>query len=324
MRHAPGIHPKFHKQFHKLPFIVATLVALATPVALAGPAGASSWSPRTWTVQVGSESGDQEIQGMAFLPSEIDINAGDTIKWEANSAEIHTVTFLSEGQSLESTQPFDPGVANELLPRGTNWYDGHSYYNSGLLANVTVPGFPSAKSYSLKFPDQGDFTYYCLVHGMAMKGMVHVRAAGSDYPHSQSDYNEAAESKAHSILEDGYKLDDALLEQSSNHKVLVGGDDGTAMIMRFVRQTVTVHVGDKVWFVNNGMGEPHTVTFGTEPANLFAPWGDPTTFSGGQLNSGIMPPGSSFPVTFTKAGTFDYICGLHDYMGMVGKVIVED
>jgi len=320
MRRIPGAHPIFRK----LPIMAAALAAVAMPLALAGPAGAADWSPRTWTVQVGSESGDQEIQGMAFLPWEIDINAGDTIKWEANSAEIHTVTFLADGQSLESTQPFNPGIPDELLPRGANWYDGHSYYNSGLLANVTVPGFPSAKSYSLKFPDQGDFTYYCLVHGKAMKGMVHVRAAGSEYPHSQSDYNEAAESQAHATLEDGYKLDDALWAQSSNHKVLVGGDDGTAMIMRFVRPTVTVEVGETVWFTNTGMGEPHTVTFGTEPANIEAPWGDPTSFSGGDLNSGIMPPGSTFAVTFTKAGTFDYICGLHDYMGMVGKVIVED
>ncbi|MDQ6752283.1 MAG: plastocyanin/azurin family copper-binding protein [Actinomycetota bacterium] len=320
MRRTQGIHPKFHN----LPFIVAALVALATPVALAGPAGASSWSPRTWTVQVGSESGDQEIQGMAFLPSEIVINAGDTINWNANAAEIHTVTFLAAGQSLESVQPFDPSVPDELLKRGADWYDGHSYYNSGILANVAVPGFPVVKSYSLKFPDKGNFTYYCLVHGMVMKGTVHVREAGSKYPHTQADYDRSNKSHESAILKDGYKLDNSLAEQSSSHKVLAGGDDGTAMIMRFVRQTVTVHRGETVWFVNNGMGAPHTVTFGTEPANIFAPTGDATHFSGGDLSSGFMIPGSTFAVTFTTTGTFKYICALHDYMGMVGKVIVEN
>jgi plastocyanin len=30
-----------------------------------------------------------------------------------------------------------------------------------------------------------------------------------------------------------------------------------------------------------------------------------------------------FRVTFTAAGTFNYICGLHDTLGMVGTVVVE-
>jgi hypothetical protein len=30
-----------------------------------------------------------------------------------------------------------------------------------------------------------------------------------------------------------------------------------------------------------------------------------------------------FRVTFTHAGTYDYICALHDNLGMVGKVIVK-
>ena len=35
-----------------------------------------------------------------------------------------------------------------------------------------------------------------------------------------------------------------------------------------------------------------------------------------------MGPGGSFTVTFTTVGSFSYFCGLHDYMGMAGKVIV--
>ncbi|WP_269048551.1 cupredoxin domain-containing protein [Paenarthrobacter sp. Z7-10] len=103
---------------------------------------------------------------------------------------------------------------------------------------------------------------------------------------------------------------------------MTGGDDGIAMVMRFVRPTVTIHRGDTVWFSNPGMGAPHTVTFGTEPANVFVPSGNPGHFRGGDLNSGIIPPGGKFAVTFKKTGTFNYICALHDYMGVVGKVIV--
>lgn len=321
MKRIKGIRTRFHT----LPFILAAAAALATSVAVAGPAGASNSGTHSWTVQVGSESWDQAIQGMAFLPSDITVNAGDTINWEANGAEIHTVSFLAQGQSLQPFNPFDP---KQLGPVGTDSYDGTSYYNSGLMSNVEVPGFKVVKSYSLTFPKEGDFTYYCLVHGMAMKGTVHVQEEGSDYPYSQRDYDRSSQKQERSILRDGYKLADSLADQADDHLVLAGGDDGVAMVMRFVQPDVTVHVGDKVVFSNTGMDAPHTVTFGTEPANVFAPSGDPTHFSGGDLSSGIIPanagPASSFEVTFTKAGTFKYICALHDYMGMVGEVTVVD
>lgn len=315
MKHIRGNNPRFKK----LAFIVAFAVALLASAASAVPASADGWGHRTWQVQVGSESRDQEIQGMAFLPSEIFINKGDSIKWEANAAEIHTVTFLASGQSL---QPFDPFSNDELLKRGGDSYDGHSYYNSGILANVDVPGFPDARNYTLAFPRKGDFTYYCLVHGEMMKGLVHVREQGTHYPYSQADYDKAAKAQERSIIRDGQKLDASLAKQASNHRVLAGGDDGVAMVMRFVRPTVTVHVGDTVVFANTGMGAPHTVTFGAEPANVFVPSGDPSHFSGGNLNSGIILPGKDFTVKFQAKGTFEYICALHDYMGMVGKVRV--
>ena len=317
MKHIRGTKPRFKL----LAFIVAFAVALLASVAAAVPASAGGSGHRTWEVQVGSESRDQEIQGMAFLPSEIFVNEGDSITWEANSAEIHTVTFLASGQALEPFNPFDD---NELLKRGGDSYDGKSYYNSGLLANVDVPGFPDARSYTLAFPQKGHFTYYCLVHGMVMKGMVHVRGEGARYPYSQADYDRSSRAQERSILRDGRHLDAELAEQASNNRVIAGGDDGVAMVMRFVRPTVTVHVGETVVFSNTGMDAPHTVTFGDEPANIFAPSGDPSHFTGGNLNSGIMWPGADFAVTFQSEGTFKYICALHDYMGMVGKVKVVD
>lgn len=318
--------PSTRQRRNPLQILVAFLAALLLPLALTGAALASAHHeshPRTWTVQVGNESHDQAIQGMSFLPANIYINAHDTIRWRANSAEIHTVSFLAKGQTLASTQPFDPSNPAELLKQGGNWYDGKSYYNSGVLTNVSNSGFPAVRSYSLSFAKTGNFTYWCLVHGMAMKGTVHVRAAGTDYPYSQSQYNRASQKQVGKILRDGYHLWHETAEDATNHRVFQGNDDGVAMVMRFIRSTVHVHVGQTVTFKNTGMGAPHTVTFGTEPSNLFPPLGDPTNYSGGQLNSGIQPPGASFAVTFTKAGTYSYICGLHDFMGMVGKVVVS-
>jgi plastocyanin len=309
-----------------LRILVAFIAALFLPLALTGAAlelGHHNDEPRTWTVHVGNESHDQAIQGMAFLPKNIYIDAHDTIHWVANSAEIHTVTFLATGQTIGSTQPFDPTNPLELLKQGGRWYDGTSYYNSGVLSNVSDSGFPAGRSYSLGFPKTGTFTYWCLVHGMVMKGTVHVRPAGTHYPYAQWQYDRQSAKVARAILRDGYDLWEDTADQATNHVVFEGNDNGVSMVMRFIRPTVYVHVGQTVKFMNVGMGAPHTVTFGPEPANLFPPLGDPTHFSGGQLNSGIQPPGASFTVTFTKAGTFTYICGLHDFMGMVGKVVVR-
>ena len=97
------------------------------------------------------------------------------------------------------------------------------------------------------------------------------------------------------------------LARSTNHKVFTGADNGVSMVMRFLRHKAVIHKGEKVRFVNNmSMGAPHTVTFGTVPAGLalFAPSGHPTNYRGGNLNSGILPPHSSFTVTFNKVGKF--------------------
>jgi len=310
---------------------IAALMALAMPLALSGPASANtqeqpahSHAPHTWTVQVGEETPNQAVQGMAFLPSNVYVDAGDTVAWTAKSGEIHTVTFLAAGQSLASTQPFDPSNPAELFRVGGNTYNGHSYYSSGVLANVTNSGLPSLTSYSLVFPKAGTYTYYCLVHGAMMKGTVHVARAGTPYPYTQKQYNQRVEAKKLAILRDGLKLWHETAELANKHHVYVGADDGTAMIMRFIQPTVRVHVGEKVTFIPNDMAEPHTVTFGAEPANIAMPVGNPATFAGGQLNSGVLMPGSSFTVTFTKAGTFTYLCAIHDFLGMTGKVVVHN
>jgi plastocyanin len=318
-----------HKESRQMPrlmrALVATLISLLMPVALSGIAVADGGkSARTWTVQVGSESKDQAIQGMSFLPENIYINAGDKITWKANSAEIHTVTFLAEGQSLESTQPFNPRDPQYVESRGGKSYDGKSYFNSGVMTNVSDSGFKEVGRYTLKFPDTGEFVYYCLVHGMAMKGTVHVRGAGTDYPYTQAQYDRQSQKLERKILRDGKEQWGAARAKADDHTVIAGTDNETAMVMRFVRDHIVVHVGDEVTFVNDGIGAPHTVTFGEEPADEFAAVGDPANFTGGDLSSGLMLPQSTFTVKFNKAGEFDFICALHDFMGMKGTVEVRD
>jgi plastocyanin len=241
------------------------------------------------------------------------------------------VTFFPGGGPQTSLPDFNPGDPSEITQQGGHVYDSSQSFNSGIITTVPtggdsgpLPPVPHYQTYTLTFPHAGTFTYYCLVHGIMMVGTVHVQPAGTRYPFTQRQYDIKAQLLSAALVVQGRALQVQGIKDGTNHNVFAGADNGAVMVMRFLRPTVVVHVGDTVTFDNNGMGAPHTVTFGEEtpPPALFAPSGDPTSYTGGDLNSGIIPPGGTFDVTFTKAGTFHYICGLHDFMGMVGKVVV--
>lgn len=282
---------------------------------------------------MGSQSPNMAIQGMRFLPGRITINEGDSVTWVANSAEIHTVTLIDGGRAQATLPEFNPADPLQTTRQGGRFVTGSGYFNSGIMTLVPTggdfgpfpPTLPTHQRYTLKFPHDGKFTYYCLVHGVMMVGTIRVHEEGTPYPHTQAQYDARARAQANAILLEGLQLKRDTRKASDNHHVMTGADDGTVSVMRFLRRTVHVHVGEQVTFHNPGMGAPHTVTFGIEPPPpaLFGPSGDPTNFTGGDLNSGIIPPGGSFVVTFNKAGTFHYVCGLHDFLGMKGKVVVE-
>jgi plastocyanin len=73
----------------------------------------------------------------------------------------------------------------------------------------------------------------------------------------------------------------------------------------FHPSTLTVKVGTKVTFTNED-GVTHTAT-GSGNASI--------------INSGNLTHGQSYTVTFTKPGTYNYICSIHQYMK--GTVIVQ-
>jgi len=283
----------------------------------------------TWTVLVGSQTDDMAIQGQRFLPGDITIDAGDTVTWKANSMEIHTVTFFDGGKPRATLPPLDPADPMQVTPQGGSTMDASSYFNSGVMTTGPDAGplpVPAVASYSLTFPTPGTFTYYCLVHGVMMRGVVHVQPAGAPYPYTQAELDAEAAWQTNAVNADGYALWQQARAAGSRHRVYTGADDGVAMLMRFVHRKVVIHRGQKVHFLNTmSMGAPHTVTFGTEPQGpgLFQPSGDPTHYRGGDLHSGFMTPGAKFTVTFDKAGRFHYICALHDDMGMKGVVVVK-
>jgi plastocyanin len=317
-----------------------------------------------WNADVGVQSTDEGNQGLGFLPSELWIHAGDSIAWRFPTAELHTVSFLTAGQIRPPFLPVNVGCLG-TTPDGSS-VTGAACVNSGVLV--------SGQTYTVTFPTPGNFKLVCLVH-IRMSGAVHVLSLAETLPHDQAFYDRQAQNGRAEMLSDASRLADRGLataqrtfggseedsEESraigtSEHEVTAGiaevvattgGGSSTAAVMRFLGGTTTVHAGDTVEWTNLGPVVFHTVTFGTEPANLMPPSAGVTVDPDGarhavigspaaNVNSGFLGVATQdrvglaqspldvtrFRVTFTAPGIFNYICGLHDFLGMVGRVVV--
>jgi plastocyanin len=93
---------------------------------------------------------------------------------------------------------------------------------------------------------------------------------------------------------------------------------------------VTIAAGQTVTWTNESNNEPHTVTIAPVGAtfptlNPFGPASGGNIYDGTTLvNSGVLAPGQSFSLQFTKPGTYTYHCIFHDDTEhMIGTVIVQ-
>ena len=136
------------------------------------------------------------------------------------------------------------------------------------------------------------------------------------------------------------------------YTVLVGVDDNPtgAAIDAYFPATIHIHVGDTVLWKKNA-NEIHTVTFLGDMAKMpdllvpmpNAPQGamminpvagfpamskDGTYDGTGYANSGIIGPdqgqAQDFKLTFTRAGSYKYVCVVHGVEDMIGTVVVDD
>jgi plastocyanin len=295
----------------------------------------------SWNANVGAESKDQAKQADAFLPNEIWVYAGDSITWKfAPKNEIHTVTFLTPGQVRP---PFPAGCPGTTASGSS--YNGSSCVNSGPLAG--------GATYTVQFPTAGNYKLVCLVHA-DMNGVVHVLPLSANLPHTQGFYDDQARDEARDLITDSDTPREERNDfpRSQNVVTMTGEVSATAggrqylSIVRFFPETVRIHVGEAVEWINADPTEPHTVTFGTEPANPQATVNANTAPDGalsGTLNSANASVSSGFlqaapqdriglsqssagttriRITFTHPGTYNYICALHDVDGMKGKVVV--
>jgi plastocyanin len=318
---------------------------------------------KDWQAIAGAESHNRGSQALAFLPNELWVQTGDSIRWTFPTHERHTVTFLTPGQ----TRPpgFGPIFGVEVgcpgaTPDGSR-FDGSACVNSDiLLLDENTVSTANAPTYSVSFPAPGNFKFVCLLHA-DMTGVVHVLNAAAPLPHDQNFYDRQAQSELMLLLTEASRLKrpvslaDEGGVQGSDVAAGIGAvvttngaGSKTVALMRFVRDTIDVQVGDTVEWASLDPSINHTVTFGTEPADPRPPSTNVQPTSDGarqavigspadSVNSGFLspapqeraglalsPPGvTRFRVTFTSPGTFNYICAIHDQLGMKGTVNVH-
>ena len=325
----------------------------------------------TYTATVGAETKDQSVQADAFFPNELWILEGDSIKWNfVPKNEIHTVTLLKPGQARP---PAPPPVGPPPPPLGppfafaancTAYVGSASYSGTTCVSSNPASSAPTPTSFTVTFPvgSAGNYKFVCLVH-TDMNGTVHVlvnNVVNAALLHSQRFYDDQARDEASDILRDrDHEREEAhdggrnAVTAGTGEIVATAGGTQYRAVVRFQDGTIRIHKGESVEWTNLDPTEPHTVTFGTEPANfvptsqvdLGTPEADGTlsgtiNSTSDFLNSGFiqaqapdrtapapgsaqLPPGTTrIRITFPNPGTYQYHCALHDVDGMNGTVIV--
>ena len=312
--------------------IVVVALALALSITGLFASSALASEPTTFHVQAGSSAFTSGVVGVGnrFYPEAIAIHSGDSVLVTSDGP--HTVTFnRPPGPLFALFGPFgDPNITNPALP-----------VNSGIF------GFPPITTFQLTFNvPPGSYTFICGLH-LGMSETIHVLPTSQPLPKTDAQYIAIAQKEiARDLAAAANIAADArenFEDEDGTPTVLAGAGNSRVSNLAFFPSVVTIRVGQSVRFLKTqDPTEPHTVTFGAEPtdpiAQLVASGGN--TYNGtGTVNSGFLSTKAQyhyyqltgtplpvavtrFKVTFTAAGTWDYICALHDGAGMRGKVIV--
>lgn len=160
--------------------------------------------PATWQVLVGGQSGAGAIQAEGYYPHVITVDAGDTVNWTLNTAEIHSVTFTGTCEDLSCVPSCVFTVVIDISPCGSPSFDGVSALDSS--GRMVPPqynwdsSFPhGSTTYSLTFTQPGVDVYFDLsVSGM--RGVVIVNPAGTPYPFDQQQYAQQGRDELRSDL----------------------------------------------------------------------------------------------------------------------------
>lgn len=337
----------------RLKLLGVPVLALAVVLAFSSAGWkAVSAAGTTWSITVGQ--GGQGIAANDFFPDSVTVHQGNTIHFANPYLEPHTVSFLPSGMAAPGViVPAPSGPPQFMLnpqaanPTGTGTvtFDASKYYNSGLMfkggtADVT-------------FPLQGTFTFLCLIHGSGMK--ITVSVVGPAVPvQTQAQLDAAGKAASDQLIANGVSAasqikstKQAQADGSYNWSVQAGGSVLEADIVQFNSPDITINVGDSVTWTNPN-AVPHTVTFLAPgqalpnlvqpspqpsgppllliPLQTFLPVGGPMYDGTAYANSGIFDavnsPSNKYTLKFTKPGTYQYHCILHDDQGMMGTITV--
>jgi plastocyanin len=313
-------------------------------------------SPVQWYATVGAQSADMGRQALAFLPNEIWIHAGDSITWRWDANDVHTVTFLPatlprpnfttgpfspspatfDGSQEVSTPPlFKPATYTVIFPKVGN-------FMLVCLVHERMTGAIHVLDKSLPLPHDQDF---------------YDRQAAEERRDLLSDRDGRLEEACRQHGDQGehhHSIDAHLVTVGVGEISATAGGSQTLSVVRFIDDNITIRAGQTVEWNNHDPVTPHTVTFGIEPTDILGPPSgnlnpdpDPDGALHGTISSNAdsvhsglivappqprlgvpeLPPDpplgvTRFRVTFPHAGTFPYICALHDNLGMKGTVIV--
>ena len=321
------------------PLLVAALVSTLMATLLAAQTVRAA---TTLNVSVGAGTGTTSAN--AFMPGDVTILVGDSVKWTVAADEPHSVTF-GNGPAGEppdewpqsgftGTIPAPPGTASL-----TGTYNGTGFVNSTIIFKGSTA--------TLQFTAAGSFPFICVIHpGMA--GTVNVVASGTTTTQAEADTKAAQtrdallgqEAALQASVEanvsetkrtDGTSLWSIFTNAQGAVAPQPGGGTGYLELLRFIPPSLAIEEGDTVKWTATSF---HTVTFlasGQDPSSVdpfTAPPAGGSTYDGSSLHHsgplGIPAPGvpSTYELTFPDAGTFNYICALHIFLGQTGQIEV--
>jgi len=224
---------------------------------------------------------------------------------------------------------------------------------------ATFPGAPPNNTFSVMFDTPGTYMYVCLVHNDRMYGWVEVAPANAtDVPNQAAiDAQASAElAQMMALIQTARAQGDATVRsepgpngtsiwfaRAGNQELHSG--DSRAQVIDFLPKNLTVTAGDTVVWGTNYF---HTVSFVPAPPNpefievVPQPAGppllplnptvifpakpsatyDPTQYFSSGIIGPFLPPGNSWALAFDRPGTYEYVCLVHELLGMKGTITV--
>jgi plastocyanin len=141
-----------------------------------------------WEVALGA-GGLSQVRVQRILPSELEITAGDSVKYVNQSeGEPHTISLIGPGEAppedilIEAYADGSPKLVQNMqtfMAQGGTTWSGTGWLNSGFT------GFPNLglpMEYEILFDTPGEFIPFCVLHGSPtgerMSSKLTVKAAG--------------------------------------------------------------------------------------------------------------------------------------------------